>query len=321
MKNKLIAVIGFGYLLSINSPSFASDNLSSLSPYDNQSSSALLKRPKPWYEGLEIECVTTHEDDPYPAVLCTDATFRNCLQRLLKLTPQESIEIQNLPKIDYKPLSLSCNNEPLFGLSNWLVFNEAEGCVISNQISAPVILSTYYVNNCVGLAIWSSRATVFAHVAEENSASDTVMASLINTVPLNEREKAKVVLVSGCYSENLCVVYKFLRNQGFTNIAADVTPYIDSRKFGKGYVKASSLNTFLPAYEHADPKVLESNAQKYFPVPGSRVLIVNSKTQEVYSLKDDPEKHLETLILDEWETKYKLRRHLRGQSYKLYDMK
>jgi hypothetical protein len=317
MKNKLIAVIGFGYFLSINSPSFASDNLSSLFSHDVDSLFshhvdslyALLKRPKPWYEGLKITCIMTHEDDPYPAILCTDMTFRNCLQRFLKLTLQESIEIQNLPKIDYKPLSLSCTNEPLFELSNWLVFNESEGCVISNQTSTPVILSTYYLNDCVGFAIWSSQATVFAHVTKKNSASDTTLASLINTIPLNEREKAKVVFVSGCYSENLCVVYKFLRNQGFRNFAADITPNINSCESLKRYVKASSLNTFLPAYKHVDPKVLKYNAQKYFPLPGSRVLIVNNKTQEVYSLKDDPEKHLETLILDEWEAKYKLREH------------
>ena len=307
MMKKPIAMIGFGYLISMNSPTFSSDNLS-LFPDNDLASSNLFKQPKVWYEGLEIECIAIPDDGPYEAVLCTDATFMYLLQRLLKLTSKESIEIQNLPKIDYKPLSLSHTNEPLFDLSNWLVVNEAEGYKLSNETNDLFIISTYDLFDCVGLTIWSSQATVFAHVSQEDLGRDTGMDLLIDNIPLNEREQAKVVLVSGSYSENFCDVYNFLRNQGFRNIAADVTPCIISNNHDKRYVKASSLNTFLPAYEHTDPAVLENDVQKYFPVPGARVLIVNNKTQEVYSMKNEPEKHLETLILDEWKIKYKCKR-------------
>ncbi|WP_032112254.1 hypothetical protein [Candidatus Paracaedibacter symbiosus] len=303
MKKILASIVCFGYVFAMNSPSLSFDSLST-----------------EWYEGLKIRCVTTHEDDPYPAVLCTDASFTQHLQDL-DLSKEESIDVQNLPKINYTPLPLSYNNEPLFNLSKWLVFDASEGGVFSNQIDDH-ILSTYYLNYCVGVAIWSSQATVFAHLAVKDTDNDDTMLSLIQNIPPHERGIAKVALVSGCYSKNFSKAYKFLRNSGFKNIAADVMPYIYRYDLPEGqevydYVKASSLNTFLPAYKHVDPMVLENDAQQYFPIPGSRVLIVNAKTGELYSLKDAPQKHLETLILEYWESKYNLRAHFRGQCVKL----
>jgi len=69
--------------------------------------------------------------------------------------------------------------------------------------------------------------------------------------------------------------------------------------------------------QNSDGEVIENNSQKYFPLPGTKVLIIDAKAAELYCLKYKNERHLETQIIDNWIRKYNLRNNFSYRRFHL----
>lgn len=281
--------------------------------------------PFPWYSGLEIKCIympvsvlePPYQNNILPITLSTDEAFTENLQQF-GLSKEESIEIQNLPPLDYTRLPLNTDNQSPSGLSSWLFITESEASMVLNSANCDVMV-TNEVINCVAVSIMSPQRALFAHLSKDNIMDDKTTHNLINLIPPEERATSKVCMVSSMYTLTFSKIYKTLRSFGFKNIAADIEPVVELGPHNPGdqYLKASHLTPFLPLYKYMDPIILENDAQKYFPIPGARVLIINIKTAKAYCLKNRNERHLESDIISNWLQKHHLYNNFFDLRFKL----
>ncbi|MBW8308924.1 MAG: hypothetical protein K0M45_04720 [Candidatus Paracaedibacteraceae bacterium] len=270
-----------------------------------------------WYEGLEIKCCLWDRSF-YEGTLSSDESFTDRF-RLIGLSKEEIIEIQQFPSPEYTLLPLLEKGDPPINLENWITIYENEAVMLDNPTDQHILMTNGLIN-CVGVAILSAHISFFAHVTIEDQIDDT----LIGKFSQEELEEAKVILVSGCFSRNFSRTYKALKKAGCRKFFLDIEPIIrtDSRFTYTSllYVKASTLRVALERYSKRAPSQLEHDLQKHFPVPAERSLIINAKTGELYSIKPREERHLEPGILWEWIKKYELESNFLDYRFFLPDL-
>jgi hypothetical protein len=277
---------------SLKSP-FVRSNIESTFTFPTKSTATSHKN-KQWKEGLSLNEfeIPVWTEGIEPIRFYTDGQFESLLKKI-GLRQEDINKIKELPQLEFTPVDLPTLNN----YKTLFYVKEGEAGILDNPTSEHTFL-TEYIRHCIGVAIIAPSKSLFAHISKHEGNDNLSLRSFFsNTIPVEEHVKAKVILMSSCYSEEFVEVYKTLTNLGFTNLAINIQPAIwsDNTKELSGcwHYQASALDhnllqigqkSLLEKRNKDELQFIKTYLQENYLIRLIRPMAINAKTGELYRL-------------------------------------